>query len=205
MQRPLLVSRSPASRPIATRPGRRRPRRRDRPGEQRPWPGALEHGKLLPEHKDLYDEAARGRKVAMSAHPRAETIASTAADHGPNRAARHERIAATDRVESVAQRCVFRHHNFRSCRDTGITWLALAGVPLQAIKSRAGHEVVETTLGYVKRPGRQGRPAVPAVAPRPRSSGQDWAKFRGTGQKPRENGAGGGNRTPDLARMKRPL
>jgi hypothetical protein len=40
--------------------------------------------------------------------------------------------------------------NFRSCRDTGITWLALAGVSLQAVRARAGHEDVETTLGYVK-------------------------------------------------------
>jgi len=31
-------------------------------------------------------------------------------------------------------------NDFRSCRDTGITWLALAGVELPLIQRRAGHE-----------------------------------------------------------------
>ncbi len=43
--------------------------------------------------------------------------------------------------------------NFRSGRDSGITWLALLkgpdAVSLQAI-SRAGHDNIETTEGYVK-------------------------------------------------------
>ena len=40
--------------------------------------------------------------------------------------------------------------NFRSLRDSGITWLALAGVPLERIQRRAGHDNIQTTLGYVK-------------------------------------------------------
>ncbi len=40
--------------------------------------------------------------------------------------------------------------NFRSLRDTGITWLALAKVDTIAIQRRAGHESAETTLGYIK-------------------------------------------------------
>ena len=40
--------------------------------------------------------------------------------------------------------------NFRSCRDTGITWLALAGVDVAKIMRRAGHDEIDTTLGYVK-------------------------------------------------------
>lgn len=39
---------------------------------------------------------------------------------------------------------------FRSLRDTGITWLALAGVPLQHMQRRAGHDGMDTTMGYVK-------------------------------------------------------
>jgi len=41
--------------------------------------------------------------------------------------------------------------SFRSWRDSGITWLAMSGVPMQAIMSRAGHDALQTTLGYVKR------------------------------------------------------
>jgi integrase len=40
--------------------------------------------------------------------------------------------------------------DFRSCRDTGITWLALAGVDVAKMQRRAGHEDLSTTLGYVK-------------------------------------------------------
>ena len=40
--------------------------------------------------------------------------------------------------------------NFRSLRDSGITWLALAGVDLVKIQRRAGHDEISTTLEYVK-------------------------------------------------------
>ena len=39
---------------------------------------------------------------------------------------------------------------FRSLRDTGLTWLALAGVPSQHMQRRAGHDDMNTTMGYVK-------------------------------------------------------
>jgi integrase len=40
--------------------------------------------------------------------------------------------------------------NFRSWRDSGITWLALAGVEVARIARRAGHEDVRMTMKYVK-------------------------------------------------------
>ena len=40
--------------------------------------------------------------------------------------------------------------NFRSWRDTGITWLALTGVDVAKMQRRAGHDTISTTLGYVK-------------------------------------------------------
>jgi hypothetical protein len=40
--------------------------------------------------------------------------------------------------------------NFRSMRDSGITWEALASTPVDRIQARAGHEHIATTLGYVK-------------------------------------------------------
>lgn len=42
------------------------------------------------------------------------------------------------------------HVGFRSLRDTGITWLALAGTPIQHMQRRAGHDNMQTTTGYVK-------------------------------------------------------
>ena len=40
--------------------------------------------------------------------------------------------------------------NFRSCRDSGITWLAMSGLGVDKIMRRAGHDMVQTTMGYVK-------------------------------------------------------
>lgn len=40
--------------------------------------------------------------------------------------------------------------NFRTLRDTGITWLAVAGVAPAAIMRRAGHDDFKTSLGYIK-------------------------------------------------------
>lgn len=35
-------------------------------------------------------------------------------------------------------------------RDTGITWLALAGIDVAKIQRRAGHDKITTAIGYVK-------------------------------------------------------
>lgn len=40
--------------------------------------------------------------------------------------------------------------SFRSWRDSGITWLALAGTDVAKIMRRAGHDDVGTTMRYVK-------------------------------------------------------
>lgn len=40
--------------------------------------------------------------------------------------------------------------NFRSCRDSGITWMAIAGVDVTKMMRRAGHDGIQTTMGYVK-------------------------------------------------------
>jgi hypothetical protein len=54
---------------------------------------------------------ARGRKAAISAPSRAETGASTPGNGDANRVARHERIAAADRVESAAPRWFSSHYS----------------------------------------------------------------------------------------------
>jgi hypothetical protein len=40
--------------------------------------------------------------------------------------------------------------NFRSCRDSGLTWWALAGLDVIKLQRRAGHDSLQTTSGYVK-------------------------------------------------------
>jgi len=40
--------------------------------------------------------------------------------------------------------------DFRSLRDSGITWLALSGVDVAKIQRRCGHDDIATSLGYVK-------------------------------------------------------
>lgn len=62
---------------------------------------------------------ARGRKAATIAPSRAETIANTTGDVHPDRSARHRRIAAADRVESMAPRCLFSHHRARADAGPG--------------------------------------------------------------------------------------
>lgn len=60
--------------------------------------------------------------------------------------------------------------NFRSWRDSGITWLALAGVDVVKIQRRAGHDNIQTTLGYVKQAEElAGQPLGEPLAPLPQS------------------------------------
>jgi hypothetical protein len=40
--------------------------------------------------------------------------------------------------------------NFCSCRDSGVTWLALTGFETTRIMRRVGHDDPKTTLDYVK-------------------------------------------------------
>ena len=102
--------------------------------------------------------------------------------------------------------------NFRSCRDSGITWLALAGVPLAAAQRRCGHQDVSQTLAYVKLAedlsGTIGEP-FPPLPPSLFVNRPGIVPGRFTAPnlagKLAVLGAGGGSRTPDLARMKRPL
>jgi hypothetical protein len=40
--------------------------------------------------------------------------------------------------------------NFRWWRDSGLTWLAMSGVGVDKIMRRAGHNMVQTTMGYFR-------------------------------------------------------
>jgi hypothetical protein len=62
----------------------------------------------------------------------------------------HLKLARVDRLRLLEDTDTTMRINFRSLRDSGITWEALAGTPIDRIQSRAGHEHIATTLGYVK-------------------------------------------------------
>ncbi len=69
---------------------------------------------------------------------RAKTTRAHLAEAGVTRPRLYENTATT------------MHVGFRSWRDTGVTWLALAGVDVAKMQRRAGHDHVTTTIGYVK-------------------------------------------------------
>ena len=92
----------------------------------------------------------------------------------------HLALAGCDRPRLTEDSATYEPVNFRSCRDTGITWLALAGVGVDKILRRAGHDDINTSLGYAKQvedlTGRLGQPFAalpvaltgPMIGPRPR-------------------------------------
>lgn len=119
------------------------------------------------------------------------------ADLNENRRAgwmrKHFTAAGLDRARLTEQSATTMQINFRSWRDTGITWLAIQGVDVAKMQRRAGHDSISTTLGYVKMAedlsGKIGEPfpALPSsliAAPKPPSAaasskarGQVQAKF----------------------------
>ena len=73
---------------------------------------------------------------------------------GENKAARkmrdHLALAGVTRTRLAESTSTLMPVGFRSLRDTGITWMALDGVPLATMQRRAGHDDMNTTMGYVK-------------------------------------------------------
>jgi integrase len=63
---------------------------------------------------------------------------------------KHLALAKVTRSRLTEDSATTMQVNFRSWRDTGITWLALAGVDVAKMQRRAGHDTISTTLGYVK-------------------------------------------------------
>ena len=58
--------------------------------------------------------------------------------------------AGVKRAELHASTKTHVQPNFRSWRDSGITWLAISGLGVDKIMRRAGHDTTQTTMGYVK-------------------------------------------------------
>lgn len=70
--------------------------------------------------------------------------------------------ASVDAPEFFLETATHLPIDFRSIRDSGITWRFLAGERAEVVQREAGHEHIATTLGYAKevqdRRGRYGSP-----------------------------------------------
>lgn len=62
----------------------------------------------------------------------------------------HLKLAKVERGELTTSTRTTVEANFRSWRDSGLTWLAMNGLDVARIQRRAGHETISTTMGYVK-------------------------------------------------------
>ncbi len=84
----------------------------------------------------------------------AALVVPTLSSFGEDHLAEHFRLdlkrAKLLRAELHASSVTHVKANFRSCRDSGVTWLAMTGLGVDKIQRRAGHEDIKTTLGYVK-------------------------------------------------------
>lgn len=78
------------------------------------------------------------------------TLAHFGEDHLAEQWRKHLHVASVGRAELHTSTRTHVMSNFRSCRDSGITWLALAGLDVAKMLRRAGHDHVQTTMGYVK-------------------------------------------------------
>lgn len=64
---------------------------------------------------------------------------------------KHLRAAGVTQRERIYEdTALLRPIDFRSLRDTGITWMAVRGETLHTMRRRAGHRDVETTDRYIK-------------------------------------------------------
>jgi integrase len=78
------------------------------------------------------------------------TLGTFGEDHLAEQFREHLNAANVKRTELHTSTATHVQANFRTCRDSGITWLALAGVDTKKIVRRAGHDDPKTTMGYVK-------------------------------------------------------
>lgn len=99
---------------------------------------------LLPLLRRLHRERKRGEALVLPILLRRHRVTL------PVMFRRHLRLAGITRAALHESSLSTARANFRSWRDSGITWLALAGVDVSRISRRAGHRDIQTTMGYVK-------------------------------------------------------
>jgi hypothetical protein len=97
--------------------------------------------------RPLLQRLVLGRPRTALAVP---VLAAFGEDHLAEKFREHLTAAGLDRAELHATTQTHVRANFRSCRDSGITWLAMSGLGVDKICRRAGHDDVSTSMGYVK-------------------------------------------------------
>jgi integrase len=112
-------------------------------------------GSLLP----LLRRMKRARKADDLVAPQLSTVHRVTL---PEMMRRHLLAAGIERTALHVSTDLEHRAVFRTWRDTGLTWSAMTGIPLQHLMRRAGHESPRTTMGYVKQAedvtGKLGRP-----------------------------------------------
>ncbi len=77
-------------------------------------------------------------------------LEKTGKEHTAETLRGHLKVAGVTHSRLTADTATHMPINFRSWRDTGITWLAISNVDVGKMQRRAGHDSLETTMGYVK-------------------------------------------------------
>jgi integrase len=90
------------------------------------------------------------REPAKPTDPVAPLLARVAHNKRAIQFREHLKLAKVTRPRLLEDTATTVMVNFRSLRDSGITWEALEGTPVDRIQARAGHEHISTTIGYVK-------------------------------------------------------
>lgn len=110
---------------------------------------------LLP----LLERIARGRTATDRVCP---VVAATPEKERAKIYREHLQTADVDHAPFYVETATHLMIDFRSLRDSGITWRFLAGHRAEVVQREAGHEHISTTLGYAKevqdRGGRYGTP-----------------------------------------------
>ncbi len=88
--------------------------------------------------------------LLSSATARTSTRRRASVDHLATLFRDHLKLAGVDRAELHASTKTHVQANFRSWRDSGLTWFAMTGLDVAKISRRAGHDTIQTTMGYVK-------------------------------------------------------
>lgn len=102
---------------------------------------------IHPSLRPLLERLIEGRAASDLLIP---ALSSFGENHLAQQFRAHLLAAGVDRVELHTSTRTHVQANFRSCRDTGITWLAMSGLSVDRIMKRAGHDEISTTMGYVK-------------------------------------------------------
>jgi integrase len=92
----------------------------------------------------------RMRERSAATGPVAPLLAKVADNKRAALLREHLRLANVTRPRLLEDTATTMMVNFRSLRDSGITWEALAGTPVDRVQARAGHEHIATTLAYAK-------------------------------------------------------